>query len=107
MLPGSRFGIVAELILLSLPQDDAIRSHRKALAGDPESKQWLDTLFADYPEALCFLCDAHIVEPRKVMFIPDAKRRGYSFATAICPECAALPEMRRWARAIRICKAIE
>ena len=97
---------MAELHLLSLSRADVPAAHPGALFGDAITAASFNDIWAEYADEslACFLCDGEAASPPVTMILPERTDRTRVMAVPLCPACAALPQMQRFGRALKLLK---
>lgn len=97
---------MAEVALLSLSRAEIVPIARRAAQGDPEARQTLDGLWLDFRdrEIECFLCGNIVDFDRPFTFLAPDRTPDEMIVTPLCSDCAALPELYRWNRALKLFK---
>jgi hypothetical protein len=104
--------VMAELVILNVPQDVLSRMRRLANKGDEEAQRWLKVdLWKDYtPPFACLLCDGEVHQVNATLSLPDKKpRKGEKqqmMIAPLCDTCDGLPALVRWNRIIKLMKAM-
>jgi hypothetical protein len=105
---------MAQLVILSLPRNEAIAIDRAARRGDQDALIRLENLFTPYREEgrelACFLCGSALPPPPERIYtnvlldLTDAEK---CVAIPLCPACGALPGPLKTGRILKIFRAMQ
>jgi hypothetical protein len=82
--------------------------YKQAAKGNDAALDMLDTLWSDYTDIFCFICDKPTGEKPKTQALPE--RPDYDarkvILVPICADCWALPQLERLNKCLMIMKAM-